>query len=536
VVTLISFLVVLVILFVLMAVAGKWTPQLGLDLRGGTTITLTASNATGGGRIDPDSLSQAVTIMQNRVDGMGVSEALVVPRGANQIEVSAPTSDSANLVSQVGQTAQLEFRRVYAMTQTYALPPDMATELPSEPDLTAVVPRPTEPSTELPADQQGRLDLLTTQMAWTPTDQDGTDFNDYQCNQSMPQVWDQPFIACLRDDVSGGSGVKYLLGPRLMEGNLVTQAAAGIPQNQVSWVVTLQFNPLGAALFSSATQGLSTAQPATATPTPSNQFAIVLDGKVISAPTVSTQIPSGSAEISGSFTQKTAQNLANVLKYGALPLTFEISNVDTVSPTLGGDQLTAGLIAGAIGLLLVIIFALVYYRGLAVVVLASLVMAAGLTYMLIVLLGVSGLGMALSLPGLAGAFVAIGVTADSFIIYFERVRDEAREGRSIRTAVETGWDKARRTIVVADAVSLLSAVILFIVSIGTVRGFAFMLGLTTAADLALIFFFTKPLMSILVRTSFFGQGKRFSGFEAEHLGIAATRRPRPRALATAKGV
>jgi preprotein translocase subunit SecD len=261
---------------------------------------------------------------------------------------------------------------------------------------------------------------------------------------------------------------------------------------------------------------------------PTNQFAIVLDGKVISAPSVNEKIPNGSAEISGSFSQETANNLANVLKYGALPLAFEVSNVDTVSATLGGDQLSAGLIAGLIGLILVVVYSVVYYRGLAVVVFTSLVVAFGLTYTLIVLLGQS-LGLALSLPGLAGAIVAIGVTADSFVIFFERVRDEAREGRSIRTAVETGWDKARRTIVVADAVSLLSAVILFALSIGTVKGFAFTLGLTTAVDLLMIFFFTKPVVSLLARTKFFGQGHRGSGFEAEHLGIAATRRPRPSA-------
>ena len=516
----------MVILVAIMAFSRTWTPKLGLDLRGGTTITLTAINSTGGGAVDQASLEQARTIIEQRVNSLGVGEASVTTSSNNQIQVSAPNVQGDSLVEMVGQTAQLEFRRVYTVGQATAYAQGQALELPMPPDTTES--RPTEATTDLPTDQQGRLNLLTTQLTWTPADTDNTDFSEYQCGDSMPQVWDQPFFACTREDVAtAGVTYKYLLGPRLIEGSLVSTAAAGIPQNQVSWVVTLNFNALGAALFSQATEALAGAT------SPTDQFAIVLDGKVISAPSVNEKIPDGSAQISGSFNQATATNLANVLKYGALPLSFEVSNVDTVSATLGGDQLTAGLIAGGVGLLLVVIYSIIYYRGLTVLVFTSLTMAAGLTYTLIVILGES-MGFALSLPGLAGAIVAIGVTADSFVIFFERVRDEAREGRSIRTAVETGWDKARRTIVVADTVSLLSAVILFILSIGTIKGFAFTLGLTTAVDLILIFFFTKPFMSLLVKTTFFGTGRRGSGFEAEHLGIAATRRPRPKALATAK--
>ncbi|MDR2975602.1 MAG: protein translocase subunit SecD, partial [Propionibacteriaceae bacterium] len=441
-VTLIAFMVVVVILVAIMALSNSWVPKLGLDLRGGTTITLTATNSTGSGQVDQASLEQARTIIEQRVNSLGVGEASVTTTGNNQIQVSAPNVQSDDLVAMVGQTAQLEFRRVYQTAQATTVAEGQAVELPSVP--ASVEPRTSEPSTELPTEQAGRLELLTTQLAWTPPETDTTDFNAYECNDSMPQVWDQPFFACLRSDVSsGGVQYKYLLGPRIIEGNLVTTAAAGIPQNQLNWVVTLSFNDLGAALFSSATETLAGAT------SPTNQFAIVLDGKVISAPSVNEKIPNGSAEISGSFSQETANNLANVLKYGALPLAFEVSNVDTVSATLGGDQLSAGLIAGLIGLILVVVYSVVYYRGLAVVVFTSLVVAFGLTYTLIVLLGQS-LGLALSLPGLAGAIVAIGVTADSFVIFFERVRDEAREGRSIKTAVETGWDKARRTIVVAD--------------------------------------------------------------------------------------
>jgi len=631
-------LAVLVLLVGLVALSRTWVPKLGLDLSGGTTITLTATNSSGTGTVDQASLSQAQAIIEQRVNSLGVGEASVTIVGNNQIQVSVPNVQQDQLVEMVGQTAQLEFRRVYQTAQAQAAgAPGQATEPPMVPNINPVLSLTStaDPLTALPpagglitfsfelsnasavdasniamtssaftgtgtlspitcpattlaghmtgappatqtctatytvtaedvtagsvtatvaatatapdgttqvstlssivtvpttSDQTGRLALLTQQLKWTPSTQDTTNFGNFECADTMPQVADQPFFACLRDTAAaGGANTKYLLGPRILEGNLVTRAAAGIPQNSVSWIVTLDFNPLGAALFSEATGTLVGAT------SPTDQFAIVLDGKVISAPAVQSKIPDGSAQITGTFTQDTATNLANVLKYGALPLSFELSNVDTVSATLGGDQLTAGLIAGAVGLLLVIAYSVIYYRGLGVVVFTSLLMALGLTYILIVLLGAS-MSFALSLPGLAGVIVAIGVTADSFVIYFERVRDEAREGRSVRSAVETGWDKARRTIVVADMVSLLSAVILYILSIGTVKGFAFTLGLTTIVDLIMIFFFTKPMVSLLVRTDFFGNGRRGSGFEAEHLGIAATRRPRPRALATVKGV
>jgi preprotein translocase subunit SecD len=278
-------------------------------------------------------------------------------------------------------------------------------------------------------------------------------------------------------------------------------------------VVNLEFNSQGAADFEEATGVLATRT------SPMNSFAIVLDGQVISYPSVSNAIAGGRAEISGNFTQKTATELANVLKYGALPLAFEISSVDTVSPTLGSDQLQAGIIAGIIGLVLVTVFAFVYYRGLTVVVVASLALAAAQTWALMVLLGHS-VGFALNLPGVAGAIVAIGVTADSFIIYFERIRDEVREGRPLRSAIETGWVKSRNTILVADGVSLLSAVVLFFLAIGGVKGFAFVLGLTTILDIMIVFFFTKPLVSLLGRTKFYGGGHPWSGFGAEHMGVS----------------
>ena len=268
---------------------------------------------------------------------------------------------------------------------------------------------------------------------------------------------------------------------------------------------------------------------------PQNTFAVVLDGAVITYPSLSGPIPGGQAQIEGNFTQQTATDLANVLKYGSLPLTFDLSEVSNVSPTLGGEQLRAGIIAGLIGLGLVILYSIVYYRALSIVVVASLALAAVLTYQIMVLLG-EGMGFALNLPGIAGVIVAIGMTADSFIIFFERIRDEVREGRSLRTAIETGWVGSRKTILIADAVSLLSAIVLFALAIGSVKGFAFTLGLTTLLDIAIVFWFTKPMVTLLGRTKYFGEGRRFSGFEPEHMGVqrrSPIRRLRATAPATA---
>jgi preprotein translocase subunit SecD len=312
--------------------------------------------------------------------------------------------------------------------------------------------------------------------------------------------------------------MKYLLSPVAITGTQVVSADSGIPQGQLSYVVNLKFNSIGTTSFSDATTYLCSKM------SPQNQFAVVLDGKVISSPQLngntgtSCPINGGEAQISGHFTQNSAADLANVLKYGALPLSFDISSVDNISPTLGGEQLRAGIIAGIIGLILVGGYCLLYYRGLGLVTLGSLVIAGITTYAAMVLLG-EAVGFTLSLAGIAGAIVAIGVTADSFIVYFERIRDEIREGRTLRTALQTGWAKARGTILMADGVSLLSAIVLFVLSVDQVKGFAFTLGLTTVIDLIICFFFTHPIVTVLGRTRFWGQGRRGSGLEAEHMGV-----------------
>ncbi len=538
--TLVIFFAFMGFLFGVMALAGAWTPKLGLDLRGGTTITLTATN-TNGGAVDPASLEQARLIIQQRVDAIGVGESEVATVGGDQITVSVPNVAPAQLQEMVGQTAQLYFRIVYTYDMVEApapapeptasaTPSAEASSVPSaEPSASGTPARrpapglPTPPPAPRPT-EPGPVPLTTDQvLAWTPTDADLADFQSFQCGDAFPDVTDQPLITCNREGT-----VKLLLGPALMSGDRVTDAYAGIPQGGVSWSVQLTFDEQGAEIFNTKTTPVLAGRTE-----PQNMFAIVLDSKVVSFPRVTTAIPGNSASITGDFTQAEAQDLANVLKYGALPLSFTLSEVSNVSPTLGGEQLRAGMIAGLIGLVLVVGFAVLYYRALALVVIGSLIVAAVLTYQFMVLLG-EGMGFALNLPGVAGAIVAIGLTADSFIIYFERIRDDVREGKSLRTAIETGWHGSRKTILIADAVSLLSAIVLFILAIGSVKGFAFTLGLTTLIDIAVVFWFTKPLMTLLGRTTFFGEGRRFSGFESEHLGARATSPMRRRPLGVAK--
>jgi preprotein translocase subunit SecD len=559
---LVALAVVVAGLIALMAVGHTFTPKLGLDLRGGTTVTLTARNTSGGGSVDPNSLQQARTIIEQRVNALGVGESEVTVSGDRQIIVSVPNVQQDQLVQQVGQTANLRFRAVYAADQVQAPATapsgtDSANATPTpapsgEPNVPAasesaapapspapsggegVVPagnnRPMLPHVQLPtapptptAPRPTVVGQGTPQdkaLDWQPSAADTADFGTFTCGDPQVDVSDQPLFSCDRTGTE-----KYLLGPTLIEGNELTSANAGIPQNGIEWVVNLQFNGEGSTQFEDATRALSSRTD------PMNRFAIVLDGVSISAPSVSTAIPGGAAQISGGFTQQTATDLSNVLKYGALPLAFDISEVSNVSATLGGDQLHAGIVAGIVGLILVVLFCFAYYRGLGIVVVASLAIAAVVTYACMVLLG-SSVGFALNLPGIAGAIVAIGVTADSFVIYFERIRDEVRDGRSLRTAVETGWRRARHTILIADGVSMLSALVLFILAIGSVKGFAFTLGLTTLIDVFIVFFFTKPVMTLLARTRFYGGGHRLSGLDPGHLGVKAlpgTRSRRPAA-------
>jgi preprotein translocase subunit SecD len=551
------------------ALSGVWKPKLGLDLQGGQRITLEAATQNGQ-KPSPASLEEARGIIDQRVNGTGVTEAEVSTQGGRNIVVEVPGKNPKNLVDTVKQTAQLRFRLVAAMAPGQPQPSSSPSPSPSgsaSPGGSAS-PSPSKapsagPKSSPTATPKGRAPFVlggahadkakpskspsakaSSSPAATPSaapsatpqanpagapvdqplkwmDNPGTKwlkkFAAFTCptgKQAAAAVVDnkdEPLVTCDED------GNKLLLSSALIEGTQLKKAEAGIPQNQVQWVVNLTFDSTARKTFADVTRQIANqTSPLTGQ---QKQFAIVLDGKVISAPTVNGVIPNGQAEISGNFSQKSAQTLANSLKYGALPLRFTVPVVTDEGPTLAADQLAAGLIAGAIGLGLVLIYCLLYYRGLGLVVMASLFIAGLVTYAVVLAMS-QAVGFTLTLPGIAGLIVAIGITADSFIVYFERIRDEMRSGKSMRVAVEAGWVRARATCLAADAVSLLAAVVLYIFSIGVVKGFAFALGISTVIDLVVFFLFTKPMVSWLATFRFFSSGHKLSGLSPDHVGTS----------------
>ncbi|MGC0419617.1 protein translocase subunit SecD [Embleya sp. AB8] len=563
--------VVIVALYAIMFSTGDKTPRLGIDLAGGTSVTLTAKADQGrSGAVNKSNMQTAVEIIRQRVNAFGVSEAEVQTEGDRNIVISIPKGkNEKETAEQVGQTAKLFFRPVL---EASPIAPQGGTKLPLTPPSTPPASTPpaagTPPAASAPPSApasnkpQGRVipNLKDAPGATTPpanppagtppattppaTPPAGADANGItpelrakytNLDCSLPQnrglgiepiPEDKPTVACSR--TQGDKAEKYILGPVLIPGTDVSSSKAQLPQNGSvgGWEVELKFSDSGTNKFTKITGDLA------ANKYPTNRFAIDLDGVVVSAPSVRAEIPGGSAVISGDFTRTSAKDLENVLKYGALPLSFTKSDVTTVSASLGGDQLRGGLIAGAIGIVLVILYSLFYYRGLGLVSIASLAVSAALTYAIMCLLGRS-IGFALNLPAVCGAIAAIGITVDSFIVYFERIRDEIREGRTLRPAVQKAWPRARRTILVSDAVSFLAAAVLYVVSVGKVQGFAFTLGLTTLLDVVVVFLFTKPLMTILAQRKFFADGHKWSGLDPVALGANQrqsyrSRRPRTR--------
>lgn len=502
-------------MYVIMAATKTWTPKLGLDLRGGQTITLTATNRS----VPMESLELARDIIQQRVDGLGVGEASVAVQGDRNIVVSAPNVERDDLAELVGTTAQLAFRPVLQVGAGTGPSGGQSPDPSATPSETPLPGLPTAPASPTPtptatpsgesgdgADSEALLPMSEV-LAYQPTEADLADFESFTCGDDTHDDPSRALVAC---DESGTS--KYLLGPIAIRGQDLNTASFGVPQGELAYAVTLDFNSEGTTRLGELTGAL------VAQAEPRNMFAIVLDGNVESAATAQDRIANGEAIIRGGFTAESSAALANVLKFGSLPLSFEPSQVETVSPTLGGEQLRVGIIAGLLGLAVVAMYSFLYYRAMGIVIVLSLAVAAAATYSMMVLLG-SVFGFALNLPGIAGAIVGIAVTADSFIIYFERIRDEIREGRSLKSALLSGWEKARGTILISDAVSLLSAVVLFILAVGSVKGFAFTLGLTTLLDLAVVFFFTRPLVELLGRTKFFGEGRKGSGLDAAKMGV-----------------
>jgi preprotein translocase subunit SecD len=547
-----------------MFASGHTKPRLGIDLAGGTSITLRAVPEAGNeAAINKTNMDTAVSIMERRVNGLGVSESEVQTQGRENIIVNIPKgTNSEQARKQVGTTAKLYFRPVLATEiaggkgaaspspsptgSPTDKPSGKATDKPEATDKGSASPS-ASPSTQgravtdaLKADATPSASASDKgdKASPSPSGSGGTaeaDASALQAKYAKLDCTDEktrstvgdgvkasdPTLACGKN--AQGQWQKYILGPAEVDGTDVDKAQAVLnTQTGAGWTVTMDFTDGGAKKFANITGKLAQNQ------SPQNQFAIVLDGEVVSDPYVRQALTGGNAEISGNFNQQSAQDLSNMLSYGALPLTFKVDSMTTVTAALGGDQLQAGLIAGAIGLALVVIYLLAYYRGLSFIAILSLLVSAALTYTLMALLG-PAIGFALNLPAVCGAIVAIGITADSFIVYFERVRDEIREGRSLRPAVERAWPRARRTILVSDFVSFLAAAVLFIVTVGKVQGFAFTLGLTTLLDVVVVFLFTKPLLTLMARRPFFANGHKWSGLDPKSLGaqppLRRTRRP-----------
>lgn len=581
--TLIIFFLCVGLLYALAAIGGTWKPRLGLDLEGGTRITLTAE-----GSPDATKMAQATSIIDSRVNGTGVTEAEVSTQGGRNIVVEIPGRNSSNLVDAVKRTAQMRFRVVancpqltggpcMADTRAQADPSDSASPSASpstspsgeaspsaspsgqakpsasasaqpksrpapaiDQPMATTTPSPTpSPKPATPAATPAAPSQPTAKGAdpadplpWTlnPGEEWQTRFALARCNDEdqalvptnlenpeefvpVKDVPDQPLIACDED------GVKSLLSSTLIEGTELSSADYGQPQNSTSWAVMLDFKKAATKTFGDLSRQMI---PGSGSPYEGGQFAIVLDGKVLSVAGFEGVILDGNAQITGDFTQDEANSLANSLKYGALPVKFsDDPSTQVIGPSLAGNQLSTGIWAGIVGLLIVMIYCLVYYRGLGIVVIASLVVAGLITYAVVLLLAKSA-GFTLTLPGIAGLIVGVGITADSFIVLFERIRDEMRDGKSMRVAVEAGWARAKLTCLAADAVSLLAAVVLYIFAIGVVRGFAFALGVSTIIDVIVFFFFTKPMVSWLAQYKFFNSGHKLSGLSDETLGIDGT--------------
>ncbi len=560
--------------------------HLGLDLTSGTTVALEAQAPRGVSSAQfASDMTQAKNIMENRVNGAGFTEAQVQQQGSNIINVAVPGANSQKVIDLVGTTAQLLFRQVLLVAPNTATATATPTPTPSASGSATATPSASasasatastkakvtiSPNASTP-DSADHARLLAAQAKASPTpsatatptpsasatptsglattaDASGDAslvsahtkalFDKLNCASKnwKSQVgytgtqYNNPNAQIVSCGTENGVLYKYALNTSPVLGKDIKSATAGLSSTSVNWLVNVSFKPHGSSAWGTLTTNMFNKY---GTSSANDEIAMVLDGEVISAPIVEGAMNTGTAQITGSFTENQATTLANQLSYGALPLTFTKQSINTVSPQLGSDQLHAGLLAGAIGLLLVVLYCLFYYRGLAVVAVSSLIIASVLVYEAIILLGKHE-NLALELSGVAGLIVAIGITADSFVVFFERLRDEVRDGRTLRTAVERGWKRARRTVLVSDTVSFLAAALLWYFSIGEVKGFAFTLGLTTVIDVVVVFLFTKPMLTLLARTKFYGQGHRWSGLDPARLGARAPwRSSRPARVTTA---
>jgi preprotein translocase subunit SecD len=524
-----TLMAIFVVLYTVVAFAGPgsaWLkPKLGLDLQGGAQVILTPKTESGQNATAAQ-LATAVEILRQRVNGAGVSEAEVVVQG-QQIVVQVPGGNRESIQA-VTRAAQLQMRRLVAtepvVSQTPVTPAASNTSTPAVGTPTAD-PSPTVNKRPVTAGLQAAAsatptpsptaaaDIVRSGDVYTPAAFAALDCSDPAARAGgAPDTPTKQIIAC---DRFGSE--KYWLDVAKVVGKDVKGANVGTDTLGSEIQVNVQFTGSGQDKFTNLTKEAFGATP------PSNRVAIVLDGVVYSAPTIESVI-NADAQISGGFTRQEAQDLANVLKYGALPLTFESGDAEVISASLGDDQLRSGLIAGGIGLVAVVVYSLLYYRALGLVTIASLLVSGGLVYASIVILG-KEIGFALSLAGIAGFIVVVGITADSFVVYFERLKDEIKDGRTPRSAVDIAWKRAFRTIMNADSVSLLAAVLLYVFSVGNVRGFAFTLGLSTLIDIAVVVLFTRPLIALLSRRRWFARSG-WTGFFGPDGGQPQTGTPR----------
>lgn len=523
-------------------------PKLGLDLKGGTQIILEPKTSAGQG-VSTEQLNQARDIIVQRVDAGGVSGAEVTTQGDRNIVVSIPEIPTQEVRDAISKSSQLQFRPVLAVAAgspqptASPSPTGTATGSPSPsasttpttassasptsnsavPDaLMAPTPSPSDSATASPAPSpsaSGGTPTDPTDLAWiTPEVQQ--QFEELDCSdpQALENIVDDPTKPLVTCDVDGAA--KYILGPVAVSGDKISNATSGYVTNSQGSLtsdveIALTLNGEGAKQYADISRKM------VALPEPQNQLAATLDSLVIVAPRFNEAILDGRASITGGFTLDSARSLADQLKFGALPLSFvEQTSID-ISPTLGSEQLRYGLVAGVIGLFLVVGYSLLQYRALGFVTVASILVAGLITYLAITILGWSH-NYRLDMAGVTGLIVAIGFTADSFIVYFERVRDELRDGRSLAAAVEAGWNRAKRTILVADGVNFLAALTLYALASSSVRGFAFTLGLTTLIDLLVVFLFTHPVLTLLARRPFFRDGHPWSGLDPRRLGVTTS--------------
>lgn len=562
------FLLLLVGVYLLVFLTGdkQAQPKLGIDLQGGTRVTLTARTPDGSAPTR-DALNQAQQIITSRVDGLGVSGSEVIIDGDNLV-ITVP-GEEGSAARNLGQTARLYIRPViHAMPAKpqgqqngqppAEAPPGMPPEAPPPgappgappAQLPAEAPPPAEAPVEAPAEAPAPAPEPAPQPRPYPQEPPPTPAPPTPApgpGQPAPQppapTGEKPDLAkriadekqlrqstdpsiqllalqfqatrCGEDDVLAGNDdpnlplitcstdgqTVYLLNKSIISGEQIKDATSGLDQQRGIYVVDLEFKDDAAntwADFTAANVG--------------TQTAFTLDSRVVSAPEIQEAIPGGRTQITGQFTADSAKELANVLKYGSLPLSFESSEAETVSATLGLTSLRAGLIAGAIGLALVLLYSLIYYRVLGLLVTLSLIASGAMVYALLVLLG-RYIGYTLDLAGIAGLIIGIGTTADSFVVFFERIKDEIREGRSFRSAVPRGWVRARKTVISGNAVTLLASVVLYVLAVGQVKGFAFTLGLTTVLDLVVVFLVTWPLVYLASKSPTLAKPK-FNGLGA----------------------